>query len=152
VGTLNLKLPHADGSPSASFEHTAHTSAESLEISVRVTTLDAYFSNRVRHTPGAIRLIKCDAEGHELEVFKGGEQLLREVGPDLLFECEARHRHRPVDEVFEYLASLGYEGWYLGPDGMTSMDRFELSLHQADAESDQYVNNFFYKRPDRPGA
>ena len=148
AGTLMLKLPHADGSPSASFEETAHTDADSLEIAVRVTTLDDYFLDG----PGAgnpISLIKCDAEGHELEVFRGGEQLLRTQGPDLLFECEARHRHGPPDEVFDYLQGLGYQGWYLGVDGECPIEKFDAAVHQANPDGDDYVNNFIFTRQDR---
>ena len=148
AGTLMLKLPHVDGSPSASFEETAHTAADSLEIAVAVTTIDDYFLNG----PGAgnlISLIKCDAEGHELEIFRGGEQLLRTQGPDLLFECELRHRHGPLEEVFEYLKGLGYEGWYLGVDGESPIERFDAAIYQANPDGDDYVNNFIFAHPGR---
>lgn len=150
TGTLMLKLPHADGSPSASFENTAHTASDSLEISVRVTTLDEYFSVGPGNTNAPVALIKCDAEGHELAVFRGGERLLGEHGPDLLFECEARHRDGPVDAVFDYLASLGYEGRMLARNGEAPIADFDVAVHQADPEGEDYVNNFLFTRP--PGS
>lgn len=151
VGTLLLKLPHADGSPGASFEHTAFTSEDSLEISVRVSTLDAYFLDGGPARDRRIALIKCDAEGHELEVFRGGRRLLNEQGPDLLFECEARHRDGSVEEVFTFLHELGYEGRLLTRDGEVPVDSFDAAVHQADPNSDDYANNFLFTRPQRGG-
>ncbi|HEX4384783.1 MAG TPA: FkbM family methyltransferase, partial [Myxococcales bacterium] len=59
---------------------------------VPVTTLDEYLKG------SKPRLIKCDAEGHELRIFKGAERTLREARPRLVFECEARHHVRePIE-------------------------------------------------------
>lgn len=151
TGTLMLKLPHADGSPSASFENTAFTSHDSLEISVLVSTLDAYFLDRDAASGKRIAFIKCDAEGHELEVFRGGRRLLSEHGPDLLFECEARHRDGSVEAVFAFLHELGYEGRLLSRSGESPVADFDAKVHQADPESDDYVNNFLFTRPGREG-
>ena len=49
--------------------------------------LDSFFASRTQ----PVSLIKCDVEGHEGEVFRGAEQLLRQDRPILLFECEQRH-------------------------------------------------------------
>ena len=69
-------------SASASFEPAREGSRS---FAVDVTTLDEYFApNEAR----SIRLLKNDAEGHELEVFRGARRLLTEAGPCILFEPE----------------------------------------------------------------
>jgi len=76
-------------------------------VDVRLTTLDDYFENS-RHRP--VSFIKCDVEGHELEVFKGGEKILRQDKPVLLFECD--HDHAEQGELFSYLTGLDYDGFF----------------------------------------
>lgn len=54
-----------------------------------------------------IVFIKIDVEGHELEVLKSGERLLRKHRPELCIEILNADR----SEVFAYLQSMGY-AWY----------------------------------------
>jgi FkbM family methyltransferase len=54
-----------------------------------------------------IVFIKIDVEGHELEVLKSGEKLLRKHRPELCIEILNADR----SEVFAYLQSMGY-AWY----------------------------------------
>ena len=77
---------------------------EGTFTSVTVGTLDDYFQDRPRRPVG---FIKCDVEGHELDVFKGGEELLLTDRPTLLFECCTAR----TEAVFSYLSDLGYEGF-----------------------------------------
>lgn len=97
------------GSGRASFHHDPRADLEELEIPV--TTLDTFFSN-IAHN--RIRFIKCDVEGHELDVFKGAEGILREDGPVLLFECH--HNEAAEGSLFEYLEGLGYDGVFFHVD------------------------------------
>ncbi|HEX2140330.1 MAG TPA: FkbM family methyltransferase [Woeseiaceae bacterium] len=97
------------GSGQASFHHAPGGGLE--EIEVPVTTLDSFFEETA-HEP--IRFMKCDVEGHELEVFRGAERILREDGPILLFEChdeQARH-----GALFHFLVGLGYDGVFFHVD------------------------------------
>ena len=83
-----------------------HDEADGTRIEVRVERLDDYLDHWQKARP--ISFIKCDVEGHELNVFRGGERLLTKDRPILMFEC-----HLPQsDELFEYLQSLGYFGGY----------------------------------------
>ena len=101
TGTLTLKVPGTSPSPSASFENTHDTQSPGQTFPVQVTTLDRYFADK---SARKIRLIKCDAEGHELEVFRGARQILTTHHPHLLFECEIRHlQSGSVTEVFDFL-------------------------------------------------
>jgi FkbM family methyltransferase len=107
-GVLRMRRPQA-GSGRASFDHGADDCVE--ELDVPVTTLDLYFEG-VEHEP--IGFIKCDVEGHELEVFRGARRILSEDGPVLLFECH--HEEARDGRLFEFLKALGYDGVFFQVD------------------------------------
>ncbi len=107
-GMLRMQRSKA-GSGQASFHHGAGGGLEAIEIPV--TTLDAFFAD-TPHEP--IRFIKCDVEGHELEVFRGAERILREDAPVLLFECHDEQARQ--GELFGFLAGLGYDGVFFHVD------------------------------------
>ncbi|MEO1973632.1 MAG: FkbM family methyltransferase [Pirellulaceae bacterium] len=113
-------------------------------VVVPLVTLDGYFSQQ----PACrVDFIKCDVEGHELEVFQGGCGILTEDRPKLLFECEQRHMsERSMEEVFQYLVSLGYRGWYFKRRNLHSIDSFKPELNAAPRDSD-YVYNFVFLHP-----
>lgn len=115
AGTADLFVPLEPGQ-SASQLASLRASWESMpenvaamRLTVPVTTLDEYFSTPDRRP---VSFIKCDAEGHELNVFQGGERLLTEDQPVLLFECETKKPQQAEYglKVFEYLRTLGYRG------------------------------------------
>ena len=81
-GEMTLAVPQTGGSQGATLESGLLKGPHMLYL-VGVTTLDEFFG---ADTP--VKLIKCDVEGHEFEVFKGGERLLRKYRPVVLFECE----------------------------------------------------------------
>ena len=62
---------------------------------------------------GRIAFVKCDVEGHELAVLRGAGAVLRRWTPPLLIEIEQRHQETPVTDVFDLLASYGYDGYVL---------------------------------------
>jgi len=138
-GTLQLNVPGAGTSPGASFE-AGRGAGQSYPV--QVTTLDDYFDQQERRL---VRLIKCDAEGHELEVFRGAERLLAESRPCLLFECERRHRSSGrVDDVFDWLHGLDYRGFFIDSDGAHDIAEFDAEKHQASKDAAGYVNNFLF--------
>ena len=107
AGSLELFVPKAEGltSPGATFEK--RMDQQGHFIDVPVFKIDELLEDRER----PVSFIKIDVEGHELEVFKGAEELLMEDKPKLLFECENRHLNdRTVHDVFDYLKDLGFEG------------------------------------------
>lgn len=72
-------------------------------FTVEAVSLDGYFSNTE-----TIHLLKVDVEGHELQVFQGAEQLLREKRiRDCVFE---EHGQYPTD-VTTLLEGHGYQVW-----------------------------------------
>ena len=107
-GTLTMQRSKP-GSGGASVHLSAAAGLEELEIPV--TTLDDYFG-AIAHQP--ISFIKCDVEGHESEVLRGGEQLLSKDMPILLLECHEEQARS--GELFSYLTSLGYDGFFFFVD------------------------------------
>ncbi len=78
-----------------------------------------------------VHFIKCDVEGHELEVFQGGERMLSEDHPILLFECQDyRHCEGQTRRVFQYLEKLGYDGYFFEDGKPTPVSRFRPEVHQ----------------------
>ena len=100
------------------------------------------------HDGRPVSLIKCDVEGHELDVFLGARATLERDQPRLLFECEERHdSERGVGAVFEYLESLGYVGQvFMGRD-LLPLDQFDVRLHQDELKR-PYANNFAFVHAD----
>jgi FkbM family methyltransferase len=144
-GRMMLHVPGGGSSPGASFEPGRKGGRS---FAVDVTTLDAYFAGDEARR---IRLLKCDAEGHELEVFRGARRLLTEAGPCILFECERRHRSSgSVEEVFAYLQGLGYQGCFIDHGGCRDLGQFDPEVHQARSGAPGYVNNFLFLKPSGP--
>ena len=147
-GSMELFVPAPDGvaSPGATLSPT-DTDFPHHRFRVPVVTLDDYF--RGQGDP-RIACIKCDSEGHEIEVFRGAEGILRRDHPALLFECEQRHLPRAAPAVvFDYLRGLGYRGWFFGPSGLAPIEDFRLEVHQPVRpgrywDARDYCNNFAF--------
>jgi FkbM family methyltransferase len=147
-GAMELKVPAVPGevSPGATFS-LGSLKESHYGIRVPVVTLDDY---RERHGGGRIAFVKCDCEGHELEIFKGARGVLERDRPVLLFECEQRHLPGSSPAViFDYLRALGYEGWFFHASGLTPIERFRVDLHQPLREgrywdAGDYYNNFAF--------
>jgi FkbM family methyltransferase len=112
-------------------------------IDVTVDTIDRGLR---RHAAGRrLRFIKCDVEGHELEVFRGAENALREHRPAILVECEVRHLGgHTVRDVFEHLERIGYRGCFFLGGRAHDLSRFDPSTHQVEGRR-PYVNNFAFE-------
>lgn len=103
-GVLQMRRPKV-GAGTASFHASSGEDWESVDIPV--IKLDDYVDE---HDVRDVSFIKCDVEGHELEVFKGGEMLLRRDHPAILFECH--HSEAEKGELFDYLTRIGYDGYF----------------------------------------
>lgn len=117
-------------------------------LSVPLVALDSYFSEHDK-----IGLLKIDAEGAEFDILKGAERILRQHAPLLVFECENRHlAHGSVNDVFSYLESLGYEGYFVCRDQLLAIAKFDAAVHQRQNgewfwKSKDYCNNFIFRKP-----
>jgi FkbM family methyltransferase len=151
-GSMDLLVPAEEGqsSPGASLSAASVTGNHHRQTVV-VMTLDSYIASAQR-----IACIKCDCEGHELEVFEGAERILRRDKPVLLFECEARHMSaRRPEDVFKHLQSRGYRGFFFSPAGLQPIERFDVKIHQPVREgrywqAPDYCNNFLFVAGSRP--
>jgi FkbM family methyltransferase len=142
AGEMEMSIPGGGASPSGTLEAGLVTGPQTRRT-VRVTTLDEHLG-----ADHPVRLIKVDVEGHELDVFRGAESLLRARRPVLLFECEARHlRRHTIADVFSFLAGLGYQGWFFARAGLRPVAEFDPARHGDPAGAD-YANNFAFLAAD----
>jgi FkbM family methyltransferase len=110
---------------------------------VEVETLDRALEALEARRP--VRLVKCDVEGHELEVFLGARDVLFKDRPRILVECEARHAPaRRVEDVFAHLEVLGYRGSFFWRGERLDVARFDARLHQVEGRR-PYANNFVFE-------
>ncbi len=153
-GEMELFVPAPGGEPSPGATLSpVDRAVPHHSVRVPVVTLDDYFG---RASAPRIAFIKCDCEGHEIEVFRGAERLLRRDRPVLLFECEQRHLPGSSPAVvFDYLKGLGYRGLFFGPAGLAPIEQFRLETHQRARpgrfwDEKDYYNNFAFLPAD-PG-
>jgi hypothetical protein len=72
-----------------------------------------------------------------------------------VFECENRHlAPGSVQDVFSYLAGLGYEGSFVRSNRLFPIAKFDAAIHQRqDGEwfwkSKDYCNNFVFAKTRR---
>jgi len=140
-GELTLHVPGGGPSPGSTLEPgLLHSGGQAYQV--KVVSLDDFFRT---HPVGNLSLLKCDVEGHELDVFRGGEELLKRHHPALLFECEERHHTRHTNQdVFAYLGSLGYAGSFFSRAGLLPLKDFEPARH-GNRQGIEYVNNFLFR-------
>jgi hypothetical protein len=141
-----LHVPGSGPSPAASLIG-ASLPAGAATHDVPTRALDGYLAEV--GPPRPVRLVKCDVEGLELEVFRGAARTLSDDRPDLLFECEARHlRGHGMEDVFGFLAGLGYQGSFFRRGKRMDLGAFDGSSDQAQGRR-PYVNNFVFVHPRR---
>ena len=82
---------------------------ESFETFEKIETisLDEY---KFEHPIG---FIKIDVEGHELEILKGANNLLKTNKPVMIIEIEERHSGVPREEIISYVKNIGYEVFHV---------------------------------------
>ncbi|QWE10886.1 FkbM family methyltransferase [Polynucleobacter sp. es-EL-1] len=113
----------------------------SIENIIPINRLDYYdFSN--------VDFIKIDVEGHEYEVLEGAIETLKRNKPLLLVEIEQRHQTRNIIEVFNFLSSIGYSGYWLNNLKLISIKNFSVENNQTpflnNVNNSSYINNFFF--------
>ncbi len=116
------------------------------EITVQTDLLDNVFTSMKLQS---LDLIKIDVEGHEFEVVRGGQQLLRQHHPTMLIEIEQRHHGtEPIANIWHFIEGLGYTGFFLNRQTLEfdPVDAFRVAIHQRpeDAGTHKYINNFLF--------
>lgn len=109
-------------------------------VPITLTTLDDYFAGSELRP---IRFLKCDVQGHELEVFLGGERILREDRPEILFE--AYDNLIDDERLVSYLQGLGYDGFFLFEGKLTPLSRL-MELRPKLSRREKFYNYIFLPR------
>jgi FkbM family methyltransferase len=109
----------------------------------------------------SVGLVKIDVEGHELAVLQGAEATLRQSGPTILVELEERHCPGTIKNVSGFLATIGYEGFFVLDGALTPIAQFVPSVQQNPANIGGwkenwarrgiYINNFMFAQPAQIG-
>ncbi len=149
-GETELVIPIGDGGR-ASIEalNPVAELGDFKKQAVTVRTLDDYDIE-------SVGFIKIDVEGHELQVLKGGEAMIRKHRPTILVESERRHNPNCPQSVFDWLTGLGYSGYYLIAGEWHPVAEFEIDRHQISDGVERkrlgnaYVNNFFFVHQNEP--
>jgi FkbM family methyltransferase len=105
-----------------------------------------------------VGFMKIDVEGSELSVLRGAHTLLQEERPTLLVEVEEAHLSPGgMDQVFDYLKDLGYEGKFLRRGQWRPLGEFDrararrlgqqrknMGLLRSTLARETYVHNFLF--------
>ena len=128
-------------SPGASILNVFTEDQSIIQQEIETDTLDNYcLTNNLNPS-----LLKIDVEGNELEVLKGGFNVLKKYKPKILIESEQRHVGQDkVREVFSYLESLGYNGRFIKDDEYLPLNEFCFDKHQ-NFDQKPYCNNFIFE-------
>ncbi len=146
IGDATLFIPtnkvSKGSSPGATLVEHKERSDFKLNETVKVDTLDHY-CQRNNISPD---FLKIDVEGNELNIFKGGTDVLKKYKPKILVEIEKRHiGPEQVFETFKFLESLGYTGQFIHRENRVSLANFDLAKHQNLEDMDNYCNNFIFE-------
>lgn len=109
-----------------------------VKLECQVKTLDEFWAGRGEKAD----FIKCDVEGAELLVFRGGEETLRRDKPmvfsEMLRKWTAGFGYHPND-ILDFFQGLGYRCFTLSDGGLKSFGR---------VGEDTIETNFFFLHPE----
>jgi FkbM family methyltransferase len=109
--------------------HLAQDGDQGRRMTVDVLTLDELWKkNKIKD----LNFVKCDVEGGELEVLRGGLQLIESQRPGWLLEVS----RETSGEVFRSLQALGYKAFV-----------YRDMLVQTDSYRDKEFSNYFFFHP-----
>ncbi len=145
-GSARLHAPVIRGRPRYGLA-TLRTVGESASVEVRLERLDSVLAGIQR-----LDFVKCDVEGHEQAVLRGGEQTLRGLMPTLLVEIEERHLGGGgMTPILDLLEQWGYSAEALFLDGLRPIAEFSVESDQLaflkpgqDSMPRGYVNTFLF--------
>jgi len=125
-GTAVMYLPNFSGSPAASMRN-LHQEEENIEVECKLEQLDEFC-----HAQGLARidLIKCDVEGAELLVLRGGQESIKKYRPVLFIEILRKWSHEfgyHPNDILSFLRELGYCCW--GIAGTELVSHTEVDEH-----------------------
>ncbi len=106
--TLARQDSPAPDFPASHIEGVTESARSNEKEMVQMITMDGYIKER---KIGKLSFIKCDVEGAELMVFRGGTQTLRRFRPTILCEVDAKWEERygySPTEFIKFLEGFGY--------------------------------------------
>lgn len=110
---MNVALSDLDGQMSLSRQSIGDGSAtlelqrrrsEDETLNVQVIKLDTIADEIL----SKLKFMKCDVEGHELNVFVGAERTIRRYRPVVQFESTVTDQR--TEDIFQFFHGLGYSG------------------------------------------
>lgn len=139
TGRATLSRDSQRPSPGATLESADSDTVRQFDV--QVESLDRVLAQEnINH----VDFIKCDAEGHEYDVFLGASRILTSARPIVLFECEQRHcKDRLIQTTFELLESFGYDGHFFRRQKLYPLESFEQQGESPDHP--EYVYNFLFR-------
>ncbi len=112
------------------------------QIDCQVVQLDEFMENY----SGTVDFIKCDVEGAELFVFKGGIETIKKHKPviftEMLRKWAAVHNYHP-NEIIDLLDGVGYDCFVLNEDKLTTFSR---------VDEETIETNFFFLHREKHAA
>ena len=121
-GAFDMFVPATSGSPAASLND-LHPGEGSRRVSCRFTTLDDFVAENAIER---LDFLKCDVEGAELRVLKGGAKSLSRFRPavviELLRKWSAAFGYHPND-VLDLFAAQGYVCYGVSEHALTRGER-----------------------------
>ena len=137
-GDRSISVPGEGPDPGGTLE--TGLGSQHMIYLVEATTLDAHFP---AGTP--VKLIKCDVEGHEFDVFLGAARILKEQRPILIIEREEEgHPRHAARDLFAFLQGLDYVGAFFSRRGLRPLAEFDPARHGQRGSQD-YANSFVFR-------
>jgi len=129
MGEGTMVIPDLEGFTGFYWAHLAEVGEPGRQRAVNVLTLDRLKENR--RIP-RLDFIKCDVEGRELEVIRGGIEFIRSQHPGWLMEVS-----RPAsNSVFSALKNMGYQAFV-----------YNSKLIKTENYRDKEYSNYFFFHP-----
>lgn len=140
-GEFQIYIPYLSGKALASLASLEKRDGDCEVRTVKVDKIDNYDFDDVD-------LIKIDVEGHEEYVIEGALNVIKTNMPILIVEIEQRHLNKQIEEVFQSILKLNYDGFFLQNGNLAPLNKFNYDLHQKlhlnNVTSKQYINNFIF--------
>ncbi len=96
-----------------------------------------------------VSLLKIDVEGHEMAVLNGAVKTIHDSSPTMIVESEERQCPGTVAEVFSFMHSNNYIGFYMLDQTLYKLDLRLRDPENANTYQGQFINNFvFVKKQD----
>ena len=141
IGEYKFYVPIIDGKIEPALASLQKRDGEYEVRTVKVDKVDSYNFDDVD-------LIKIDVEGHEKHVIEGASKVIKKNMPILIIEIEQRHIKHKIDEVFQSILNLDYNGFFLEKGKLTSINKFNYEINQKpyleNVMAKEYINNFIF--------